>query len=371
MTNQFLYETIYQDLFEKIRKQEYSPGQSLPSERDLCQIYDVSLITVRKALELLEQDGVVIKHRGKGSLVNDKLRISPVILQKNIAILDVPFPFQLTPQYPHKDFPENVVCNSNNWIHTIYDAIFRELKDEYNVILAHYSKETIIGTLETTVIRNVERIFLVGYFDQELIDFLHSQDKSVLVYNCFSRDLPVCRIVSDTRSCMLQMVQKLYDMGHRTIATINGDISMSDNVERAMGYHECLIRNDIMMNSNLIKWGNMTFESGYWLMNEILDDNSNVTAVVCVNDNVAAGALYALRERGLNCPSDISIVGHDNNEFVVESSVFPELSTVDPHLDKVGAEIARCISRPIWIDDETTVKGELIIRNSIASPPKK
>lgn len=66
------YQTIYENLKEQILQGVYAPGSRLPFERELCEIYGVQRITVRKALELLVQDGMICKHPGKGSFVRDE-----------------------------------------------------------------------------------------------------------------------------------------------------------------------------------------------------------------------------------------------------------------------------------------------------------
>jgi GntR family transcriptional regulator len=70
-----LYQQIYDDIKHKIGSGEYREGQALPSEAKLCEIYGVSRVTVRKALEELENAGVIERIRGKGPIVaRPKLR---------------------------------------------------------------------------------------------------------------------------------------------------------------------------------------------------------------------------------------------------------------------------------------------------------
>ncbi|MBK5143052.1 GntR family transcriptional regulator [Budviciaceae bacterium BWR-B9] len=52
------------------------PGNILPGERDLSQLTGVSRITVRKAMEMLDEQGVVIRSRGFGTQINDKFEYS-------------------------------------------------------------------------------------------------------------------------------------------------------------------------------------------------------------------------------------------------------------------------------------------------------
>ncbi len=63
------YDTIAADLAAKIRSGAYAPGAALPSQRDLSAAYDVTLATLRQALQLLERDGLVSQQPGRGTFV--------------------------------------------------------------------------------------------------------------------------------------------------------------------------------------------------------------------------------------------------------------------------------------------------------------
>jgi GntR family transcriptional regulator len=69
-----LYYQIGTILRKKILSGELPSGSVLPSEDVLAEDYEVSRITVRQALALLEQDGLLIRQRGKGTFVSDKAR---------------------------------------------------------------------------------------------------------------------------------------------------------------------------------------------------------------------------------------------------------------------------------------------------------
>ena len=70
------YQMIYQDLLDKIKQRVIQPNTYLPSENELMKQYGASRDTVRKALNLLLQNGYIQKNKGKGSLVLDMDRIA-------------------------------------------------------------------------------------------------------------------------------------------------------------------------------------------------------------------------------------------------------------------------------------------------------
>ena len=65
------YEKIAFDIKEDILSEKYKPNEQLPFEKELCEKYNLSKMTVKKALDLLVNDGLIIKRRGSGTFVKD------------------------------------------------------------------------------------------------------------------------------------------------------------------------------------------------------------------------------------------------------------------------------------------------------------
>ncbi|WP_368646262.1 GntR family transcriptional regulator [Alkalibacterium putridalgicola] len=65
------YEEIYTDIKGKIINGDYTATEQLPYEKDLCEAYNTSKMTVKRALDLLVDEGLIIKRRGSGTFVKD------------------------------------------------------------------------------------------------------------------------------------------------------------------------------------------------------------------------------------------------------------------------------------------------------------
>ncbi len=361
MSTVFLYEKIYEAILSDIVSGKFQGGDILPSEKELCVQYEVSLITVRRALKQLEQDNIIMKAKGKGSVVNADIRGSQGCKNKNLGIMDLAWSGIIMPQYDPVPFNSNLY-NQNEWKNIIYSAIYRKLSSKYNLIIGTYDRDYVLNHFEETVFRNVDRILVIGVYTQELIDMLHNLGKLVIVYNNFDKNIRVCSVTNDERQKTSDLVTHLIKSGHKKIASINGDITFSESVERFMGYQEALMKNNVPVSWNLIKWGNRSAESGYFLAKEWLSEKDPPTAIVCVNDCVAAGAVYAVKEMGLDCPRDISIVGHDNNVLIQDLSI-PKITSIDPKYDLIGNKIADKIVRDIWLDDTTIIESEIVFKD--------
>ena len=92
MTNKVfvpLYRKIYQELKQKILNGEYAVNQRIPYERELCQQFSVERVTVRKALQLLSEEGLIEKRSGVGSFVANRKVATPPVTESGANILFV------------------------------------------------------------------------------------------------------------------------------------------------------------------------------------------------------------------------------------------------------------------------------------------
>ncbi|MFA5670541.1 MAG: GntR family transcriptional regulator [Balneolaceae bacterium] len=73
------YEQIADQLRSEINDQRFEPGDKLPSEKRLCEYFDVSRVTVRQALQNLEQQGLIFRKQGLGSFVSKQKLNQPLV----------------------------------------------------------------------------------------------------------------------------------------------------------------------------------------------------------------------------------------------------------------------------------------------------
>ncbi len=81
-----LYQDVLGFLQEDIKSGRYSPGEKLPSEDQLAQEFSVSRVTLREALRVLEDDGVIVRRHGSGTFVRDKRAVPIQDLSSIVSI---------------------------------------------------------------------------------------------------------------------------------------------------------------------------------------------------------------------------------------------------------------------------------------------
>jgi LacI family transcriptional regulator len=162
----------------------------------------------------------------------------------------------------------------------------------------------------------------------------------------------------------------LIAQGHRRIGLISGPHGFRSARERRLGFEQALANAGIALPRSMIADGNYTFESGLTAAERLLDLMPRPTAIFSCNDEMAAGVMHAARQRGLDIPHDLSIVGFDDTP--VAAHVWPPLTTVRWPIASMARSAA--LKLTAGLDGEDIVKepslflSTLIRRASVAPP---
>ncbi len=159
--------------------------------------------------------------------------------------------------------------------------------------------------------------------------------------------------------------QHLLDHGHRRVAHVSGPLRMQDGRARLAGYRRALEANGLPFDDMSVVEGDFTEAGGHRAMTRLLKRNPNFSAVFVGNDQMALGALTALRAAGCRVPENVSLVGYDDVLFARYLS--PPLTTVRQPLFEMGLSAARlAVAKQ---GQETEVKRnfepELMVRMSV------
>ncbi|RZA15040.1 MAG: LacI family DNA-binding transcriptional regulator [Lysobacteraceae bacterium] len=141
-------------------------------------------------------------------------------------------------------------------------------------------------------------------------------------------------VVVDEHGAVCAMMAHLVALGHERIAHIRGHAAHGASGWRLAGYREGLRRAGLRLDPALVVDGEFSYESGYAAANALLDLDRPPTAIFAANDDMAAGAICAICERGLSVPKDVSVCGFDDTP--IAHQIYPALTTVRQSTREMG-----------------------------------
>ena len=329
-TGRTLYRRIYEELRGGIVSGATSVGAFLPSERSLCDRYGVDRVTVRRALELLVEDGLVEKKAGLGT----RVRLFP----PSASLPGDPRTLLFAlPRSPHALDRITEPFNTDLFYHMEGLCAAKG----YHLVYATLGSDGDLAALAGG--NRVGGLFLVSRFPDRLYETCRAEGTPCVVVN-HARDGFLC-IGADHRKGAYEATAALCRMGHRRIATLAGTPGFDSTEGRLEGFAKALDEVGADARDMPLLRGDWTFGSGYAAMKELLQGATPLpTALFAQNDLMALGAMEAAREAGLSVPGDLSVIGFDDVEQCVYSH--PKLSTVHVDIAAIaGMACARLVER--------------------------
>ncbi|MCR5272621.1 MAG: GntR family transcriptional regulator [Lachnospiraceae bacterium] len=366
MSKQLKYLNIIEDLRNAIFNGEIRPGDKLPSENVLSEKYSVSRQTVRKALEVLTDEGYVYAEHGRGTFCSHMIKHRTG--GHNIAVIttylsDYIFPRVI--QGIDDVLTENgysILLKNTNNSRTREAAVLEELiKKDIDGLIIEPSKSQIfcrhINLYKMLDEYNIPYVFIQGSYSQ-------LKDKPTIVLN----DEKGGFIVTD----------HLIEQGYRDIVGVfkADDIQ---GLERHKGYIKALQKAGIPYDPDKVIWYHTEDRKShpFELIKQMIKNRDELyfDSIVAYNDQVAIQLLKGIEQMGLSCPDDIALTGYDNSYLAASCKV--PLTTITHPQEKLGAMAADMLLKLIngEIDGEKeklhmVIEPELIVRESCKKKQK-
>lgn len=295
-------------LIEKsVEEAMISSGDRMPSESKLTEKYNVSRHTVRKALDMLEREGVIEKKQGIGTFYRGMSSRSG-----NIGFISI----------------------------SLYDYIFADILSGADDILHQKGYQIILGNSQDNLDR--ERTILEQFLEKDIDGLIIEPAKSALSHSnltllqdLLEREIPIVTLDSKYSDKHFNSVvvndqlggsiaaNHLIKLGHKRIAIIYKNIH-NPALERLHGYKQALNKESIPIQKELIRaYHNSEFEKHDLFEKEIRSICRNLinlkrppTAIFCFNDQIAVLVKEILSEQGVGVPEDISLIGFDDSSLV-------------------------------------------------------
>lgn len=253
------------------------------------------------------------------------------------------------------------------------DAILQPLGYSLNICVTNEQYLLELGYIEKLLSNRVEGMFVS--VSQETYDAGHYEHFE----NVYKRNLPLIfidreyegfaagSVTIDDYHGAFAAVEHLINTGRKRIAHLKGPNGMAVSEQRFKGYSECLKKYGLTEDESLIINTNFKVESAVDPVMQLLALPERPDAIFCVNDQVAIGAMKAIRDKGLTIPSDIAIAGFDDSP--ISGYISPSLTSVARPGRKIGMEAARILMSYLETPGDHVIENmilpsELIIRES-------
>lgn len=229
--------------------------------------------------------------------------------------------------------------------------------------------------VQTFLDRQADGIIYATVYHDEIVVPENMQSRPAVLIGAHDIAGRIPSVLPDERAGAASVVDLLVGMGHRRIGFAASGEDVPATRGRLLGYLDAMRAANLPVD-DMVVTAAADARGGYIATLDLLEREP--TAVFCYNDRMAMGAYRAAGERGLMIPTELSIVGFDDQAPIPES-LFPTLTTVTlPHYE-MGAWAVATLAALIQGKDEeallaahpTVLACPLIVRESVAPPAKR
>ena len=353
------YLVLMEQLKEDMLAGRIRPGDKLPSENALADIYNISRHTVRKALGILENEGYIAAEHGRGTFCCDRTRGSRPT--KTVAVI--------TTYISDYIFPR------------LIQGIYRVMTENgYSILLKNTgnSRSNEAKCLEDVMDKGIDGLIIEPSKSQIFCRHTHLYERLeasgipyLFIQGCYPRMLDKPHILMDDCRGGYLLTSHLTGTGHRHIAGIF-KADDSQGRERHKGYAMALQEAGLYYDPDYVIWFHTEDRKVKpAAMIRTMLRTMPVDGVVCYNDQIALDVIRALTEDGIRVPEDISVTGYDNSAGAHYGGV--SLTTIAHPQEKLGEMAAELLLEKLGgiadTDSRVTrlIDPELIVQNSTAA----
>ncbi|PXA99981.1 hypothetical protein DMC47_00520 [Nostoc sp. 3335mG] len=331
-----------------------------PTIQDVARFAKVSTATVSRALSAPEKVS-----EGTRAKVSEAVRVTGYTLNQAGRSLR---------QRSAKTILVALPDIRNPFFSSILDAIEREAAGRgYGVLVLnlYFGHETIRRLQDFLLSNRADGLLLLdGSVDTVLLRSVSSQANAIpIVVAC--EEIPNSgfhTVLTDNVDAAQRATQHLLDLGHRRIGHLLGPEHNVVARERLMGYQRALAGAGLAPMPEWQLRGNFDMESGYAAAARFVSLAERPTAIFASNDESAIGFLSGLRQRGIVCPRDISLVGFD--DLGVAPHYVPPLTTMRQPREAMGRMAAEALidfveePEALVFPLRIVLRSELVVRES-------
>ncbi|MBK5200727.1 MAG: LacI family DNA-binding transcriptional regulator [Spirochaetaceae bacterium] len=304
----------------------------------------VSVSTVSRVLA--NKDYIKANTRKKVEEAAKELNYRPNVMAKGLKLGRSNAIAIMIPSIDNLIFPEIVrgvedVARSKNYVVTLCNT--DEDVDKEKVYMKKLSNMGVDGMVVATMRADSHHITEL-YIDNFPV---------VLTSRHF--DNTIDAIIIDNYRAAYDAVKYLISRGYKNIAIALGNKELPLYANRYAGYKDALLEANLTFNQEYVMEEINNTDSFYPLCTNLLKKHREIDCIFATNDIRAITCMRAIKDLGLNIPSDIGVMGFD--DIKISALVEPPLTTTNQKLYEIGAKAARRLIEQIIYQKEN---GELL-----------
>ena len=351
-----IYRRVSSRLKGYVESERLNPGDFVGSEHKLCKEYNVSRVSVRKAVDTLVAEGLLERQAGKGLFVREKTN-NGVFIQVVVSNL-----------------ADDLIVQAIRGIQA--EAV--KSGTHINIYEAHRSFEDTIKVLSQLPESPFKGSIICNFYHEGIAELIYDLKKAkypfVLFDGCM-RDIKINSVRSDNYDGGYRVGKKLVELGHSRIAFV-GPLKALTVYNRLTGLRDAVRDAGVAFDKSLVKDMDCDETQEDWSLEtdrhtvEVMNEPHRPTAIVYSCDAVAVHGYQKLTSMGFRVPDDVSVVGFDDNP--VAKMLHPALTTVRQDADEMGRTAYRLLMRQLTHGngrpEDVVLPVEFIARKSVAPP---
>ncbi|MDU1412998.1 MAG: LacI family DNA-binding transcriptional regulator [Clostridium sp.] len=295
------------------------------SIKDVAKEANVSIATVSRVLNDIDVVNQETKQRVLDAI--EKLDYRPNILARSLKTQRSSTIGIIIPDISNSRYPE--IVRGAEDLASIYN---------YNIMLCNTDLDKEREKESFNILREkmVDGIMYMGdSLDQGIREAIKAVGTPVVSIGAMDDEGDIPSVGIDSYLAANEAVNYLIEKGNHNIAYIGYDKECAVEHQKIYNGYKDAMEETGAFNEEFTFLGNLKYEYGVEGINTLLDKGIKIDAVLCGCDQMAIGAINALRQRGIRVPEDIDVMGFDNIEL---SGIFyPGLTTVARPLYDMGS----------------------------------
>jgi GntR family transcriptional regulator of arabinose operon len=301
---------------EDLQKGVLKPGDKLPSQNQMAEMYGISPGTVREAIASLVNEGLLYRIQGKGTFVSD------IKTQNRIFALIMPH---------HQNLKDNDFISGNDLmgplIYYIQDEAFKN-----NIDLLLYLNDDSIEqerlNIQKALDRNVDGIiiFYIGYeSNDEYLKKIVDSNVSLVMIDRYLKDKNIDHVGTNNYNGAFEAVKLLQENGFKKIYHITSLANISSIVDRQSGYedamHQAGLEIRILPQCNANSSNRHIEQESFEVVDNLLKTDKEKMAFFAANCHMALGANKAIMNSKIN-PNNFGLAFFDQEFFNIDENIF-------------------------------------------------